>query len=73
MRDHTSAVEQVQHLRNYYGLLAAYENPTAASRDGLKAVKVLTGLPTEPFLVPLGHLADDDRDEVTLRGLITGK
>lgn len=48
-------------------------NPKAAVRDELTAVGVLTGLPTGPLIRPLGHLADDEKDEVTLQGLVTGR
>lgn len=49
-------------------------NARAAVRDGLTAVGLITGLPTGPLIRPLGYLADENRgDEVTLRGLITGK
>lgn len=48
-------------------------NPKAAVRDGLTAVGLLTGLPTGPLVRPLGYLADEDREGVTVRGLVTGK
>ncbi|MEW6706615.1 MAG: hypothetical protein AB1430_17340 [Pseudomonadota bacterium] len=49
-------------------------NPKAAVRDGLTAAALLTGLPVGPLVRPLGYLADDELgDDVTLRGLITGK
>lgn len=48
-------------------------NPRAAVRDGLTAVGLLTGLPTGPLVRPLGHLADDEAEDVTLQGLVTGR
>lgn len=69
-----SAIEStVRAPRSIFRAIEGDGNPKAAVRDGLTAVGVLTGLPTGPLVRPLGHLADDDRDEVTLRGLITGK
>lgn len=47
--------------------------PGIAVRDALTAIHLLTSLPTGPLVRPLGHLADDDAEEVTVRGLVTGK
>lgn len=70
-----SAVESA--LRAPLSITRALEgegNPRTAVRDGLTALGLLTGLPTGVLVRPLGYLADESRgDEVTLRGLVTGK
>jgi hypothetical protein len=48
-------------------------NPRTAVRDGLTAVGLLTGLPVGPLVRPLGHLVDEEAEEVSLRGLLTGR
>ena len=48
-------------------------NPKTAVRDALTALAVLFGVPTGPLVRPLGYLADENRDEVTVQGLVTGK
>lgn len=48
-------------------------NPRTAVRDALTAVGLLTGLPTGPLVRPLWHLADDEADDVTARGLVAGR
>lgn len=69
-----SAIEAtVRAPRSIYRAIEGEGNPKAAVRDGLTAVGVLTGLPTGPLIRPLGHLADDEKDEVTLQGLVTGR
>ncbi len=69
-----SALEAtVRAPRSIYRALEGEGNPKAAVRDGLTAVGVLTGLPTGPLVRPLGYLADENRDEVTLRGLVVGR
>ena len=69
-----SAIEAtVRAPRSIYRAIEGEGNPKAAVRDGCQAVGVLTGLPTGPLVRPLGHLADDQRDEVTLRRLVTGR
>ncbi|MGC4080279.1 MAG: hypothetical protein QM702_25165 [Rubrivivax sp.] len=69
-----SALEAtVRAPRSIYRAATGEGNPRAAVRDGLTAVGVLTGLPTGPLVRPLGYLADDKADEVTLRGLVTGR
>lgn len=68
-----SALEAtVRAPRSIYRAMEGEGNPRAAVRDGLTAVGVLTGLPTGPLVRPLGYLADDERDGVTVRGLVTG-
>lgn len=68
-----SAVEAtVRAPRSIYRAMTGDGNPKAAVRDGLTAVQLLTGLPVGPLIRPLGHLADDNADEVTVRGLVTG-
>jgi len=68
-----SALEAtVRAPRSIYRALEGEGNPRAAVRDGLTAVGVLTGLPTGPLVRPLGYLADEERDNLTVRGLLTG-
>lgn len=44
-----------------------------AGREGLAAVQVLTGIPTGVLMRPLGYLADENREDLTVRGLIAGR
>lgn len=55
------------------GAIEGETNPRQAVRDGLTAVNVLFGIPTGPLIRPLGYLADENRDGIKVRGLITGK
>jgi hypothetical protein len=56
-----------------YRALKGDGNAKAAVRDGLTAVGLLTGLPTGPLVRPLGYLVNDERVDLTTRGLVTGK
>jgi hypothetical protein len=68
-----SAVEAtVRAPRSIYRALEGDGNTRAAVRDGLTAVGVLTGLPVGPLVRPLGYLADDEREDITVQGLATG-
>lgn len=69
-----SAVEAtVRAPRSIYRAVEGDGNPRTAVRDALTAVGLLTGIPVGPLVRPLGHLADEDADEVTARGLVTGR
>lgn len=68
-----SAIEAtVRAPRSIYRAIEGDGNPKTAVRDGLTAVSLLTGVQVGWLGRPLGHLADEDADEVTLRGLMTG-
>lgn len=68
-----SAIEAtVRAPRSIYRAMTDEGNPRAAVRDGLTAVGVLTGLPTGPLVRPLGYLADENREGLSVRGLVTG-
>ncbi|MES2099044.1 MAG: hypothetical protein V4569_04435 [Pseudomonadota bacterium] len=69
-----SAIEAtVRAPKSIYNAVQGDGNPRAAVRDGLTAVGVLTGIPVGPLVRPLGYLADDERDGLTIGGLLTGK
>lgn len=69
-----SAVEAtVRAPKSIYRAATGDDNARAAVRDGLTAVGVLTGLPVGPLVRPLGYLADDEREGITVRGLVTGE
>lgn len=58
--------------RSIYRAVAEDGNPKAAVRDGLTAAGLLTGLPVGVLVRPAGYLADENREGITLRGLVTG-
>lgn len=69
-----SAVEAtVRAPASIYRAVEGDGNPRTAVRDALTAIGLLTGLPTGPLVRPLGHLADEESGETTVRGLLTGK
>lgn len=68
-----SAVEStVRAPVSVYRAIEGEGNAKLAVRDGLTAVQLLTGLPVGVLARPLEHLVDENADEVTVRGLVTG-